>query len=462
MVINEAGVSLKTLSMVLSVEVESTLSLASTIVGSVVGDLLIENKLFYEDGETIHKVLMSHHSYYLETAETPRFSHMFIINSQGINIGNTVSYPVKKVDASDRAYFIHHKQTNNQKIYISKPLISKVTGERVIYLTKRINYPDGRFAGVIGIQLKLAHFDKLYQQLDLPVGGTVTMIHEMGYGIYRYPYIDSFFNESVKDRADFKQMLQTKNGYIQVKVTPFDKTERMVGYKYSETYPVISIVSVTQNTLLEQWLNTSIKTTIIAGIGGLFLLAVFMFTYKQIDVLAETIHLSSHDPLTMLWNRRAFEQRLEEEWRRAMRSEKQITILFIDIDFFKDYNDTYGHQAGDRALKLISNTFTKTIKRGGDMVARYGGEEFIVLLPDISAADANLVAERCLTAVKNLKITHKSSKVAEDMTISIGVATVIPVIGDNTESIIKMADEALYQAKESGRNRIIAHKDILV
>ena len=164
--------------------------------------------------------------------------------------------------------------------------------------------------------------------------------------------------------------------------------------------------------------------------------------------------LSILDSLTSLANRRFFDERIEFEWARSIRESRLLSIIMIDIDFFKNYNDTYGHQVGDDCLIKVSSVFRNFSKRPGDLVARYGGEEFIILLSDTDLSGAGIVADKIRIEVQNLKIPHKTSKINDWVTISLGVATILPKQNLTYDSLISKADTALYQAKKNGRNKV--------
>ncbi len=164
--------------------------------------------------------------------------------------------------------------------------------------------------------------------------------------------------------------------------------------------------------------------------------------------------LSSLDGLTGIANRRSFDETLLKEWNRAIRSEKSIGLIMLDIDFFKLYNDHYGHQGGDICLKKVANGLKSAIHREADFLARYGGEEFSTVLPDTDLNGAVKVAEEMRQAIKDLKIEHAKSKVADTVSISIGVSAIVPLQGMESEILVAAADQALYKAKEEGRDRI--------
>ena len=168
----------------------------------------------------------------------------------------------------------------------------------------------------------------------------------------------------------------------------------------------------------------------------------------------ELNRLASTDPLTGLANRRAFTAALELEWRRAHRSGHSLALLMLDLDYFKQFNDCYGHPAGDACLQATARILALSARRPGEMAARYGGEEFVILLPDVDGRGGEAVAEGVRLALWALEMPHEMSPLGGIVTGSIGVASVVPKDGAVAASLIAAADAALYQAKQSGRNRV--------
>lgn len=167
--------------------------------------------------------------------------------------------------------------------------------------------------------------------------------------------------------------------------------------------------------------------------------------------------LSSHDGLTGVTNRRYFEIYLEKEWKAAKRDKTTISLLMIDVDYFKLYNDTYGHQGGDTCLKQVANAIKTAVSRPRDLVARYGGEEFTVVMPNTDIKGAENIARCIMETFKKLAIPHYASKVSGQVTLSMGAASIVPEGDAPYEELISAADKGLYMAKEQGRNRFIAN-----
>ena len=171
---------------------------------------------------------------------------------------------------------------------------------------------------------------------------------------------------------------------------------------------------------------------------------------RQSDAMRE---LTLTDALTGVANRRSFNDAIQNEWRRCARSGMPLSVVMIDIDHFKRYNDAYGHQAGDACLKQVASTMLQCAGRPPDLLARYGGEEFVILLPQVDVPGAQTVAQRILESVRALAIPHRMSSVSDAVTVSLGVATLMPDEGGSPEGLVRCADDALYQAKKNGRNR---------
>ena len=175
----------------------------------------------------------------------------------------------------------------------------------------------------------------------------------------------------------------------------------------------------------------------------------------------ELEYLSSHDSLTGMHNRRTGDDFLQREWNRAVRAKTSITILMIDIDYFKKYNDQYGHQAGDTCLVRVATAMKSVLNSPSDIIARYGGEEFIAILPETDNKGALLVAENIRKVIHDLEIPHEASD-KDVVTVSIGFGTAQPVKLMNYEKLVSCADKALYQAKEKGRNCVVMSGDKIV
>jgi len=201
--------------------------------------------------------------------------------------------------------------------------------------------------------------------------------------------------------------------------------------------------------------------------GSVDALVGFMFDISErkrteqrlIELQRELEALSFKDGLTGIANRRRFDSVFEEDWEQARRSGKPLSLLMLDIDYFKQYNDHYGHVQGDYCLKLVAKVLEKAVRRSHDFLARFGGEEFVLVLPDTDAAAAREVAERCHGLIEQEWIPHERSIARKALTMSIGAGTVVPMHGDERLSFLELVDRRLYQAKQRGRNTTVSSDD---
>ncbi len=202
----------------------------------------------------------------------------------------------------------------------------------------------------------------------------------------------------------------------------------------------------------------NIATGVMLGIMAAF----FSINYGMNQVLKLQQILKDQsllDGLTNIPNRRRFDEYIESEWKRSLRNAMPLAVILIDIDAFKPYNDHYGHGQGDDCLKNVARVFHDGLKRSADLAARYGGEEFGVILPDTDLKGGLTLAEELRRKVEELHIPHQCSPVQNNVTVSMGVAAMVPAKEISPKTIIEQADKALYRAKETGRNRVLAAQD---
>lgn len=178
---------------------------------------------------------------------------------------------------------------------------------------------------------------------------------------------------------------------------------------------------------------------------------------RQLDYFSQEVErLSKEDPLTGLSNRRHFNETFEREWERCRRERAPLSLLFMDVDHFKQFNDHYGHVEGDRCLVEVASVLRQCARRPGDMAVRYGGEEFVILLPNTAAEGGLKCASSVLNMIDELGIAHERSSVSAVVTVSIGLCTAYPDTGGCYQDLLATADDALYRAKAQGRHRVVS------
>lgn len=193
-----------------------------------------------------------------------------------------------------------------------------------------------------------------------------------------------------------------------------------------------------------------------ALVGFMFDISERKKTEEQLVILQKELEaLSFKDGLTGVANRRMFDAILEEEWAHARRNNQPLSVIMLDIDYFKQYNDCYGHIEGDACLKRVAQTLSSAATRARDLFARFGGEEFVLVLPGTDEGSAAKIAERCRNLIFKEQIPHAQSPVSQILTVSLGVGTIIPSHQDDPLAFVETVDKRLYQAKQHGRNCIV-------
>ena len=282
---------------------------------------------------------------------------------------------------------------------------------------------------------------------------------------------------TLKEVADFMNsdktsvvLVRNKNhGYIGV-VTDADFTHKVAVKEYSVNTTTIesimsapikavdgSIFMADANGIIRQSGIRHLAVTENGEFIGLLSAMNFFEYYK--DVEEHLSNLAVHDGLTGIYNRRYFDETLAREWKRTMREKAPLSLIMLDIDYFKKYNDTYGHQAGDECLRQVATTISGALRRPADMAARYGGEEFVVVLPNLKLEDSAKFGETIRAKIEALKMEHKQSDANPFITVSLGIASIVPSSISSYEELVGAADKALYSAKNKGRNRVCVAQD---
>jgi diguanylate cyclase (GGDEF)-like protein len=245
--------------------------------------------------------------------------------------------------------------------------------------------------------------------------------------------------------------------------TALDGIERVNVYRKVGRYPFYAIVGMATIDYSGDWLPNSMVLALLTGVvvmtAALTARALYRAAIRDAhgeQAQIELLKLAARDPLTGLANRRRFDEALQTEWLRASRDAKQLSLLMIDVDHFKAYNDAHGHQKGDECLRLVAAAIAREAVRPSDLVARYGGEEFAVILPDTSRRGAVTVAERIRSAVEVPSSQHAGSRGERPITVSVGAATTAASPEGNLAKLVFAADTALYEAKRTGRNRVVS------
>ncbi|NYT60859.1 diguanylate cyclase [Alcaligenaceae bacterium] len=411
-----------------------------------------------------------------QRAQLPQLHGLFIYDSRGRWLANSNQVPSSNLNNADRGYFIHHRTHADSAPYIGPPLRSRSTNTWILTISRRINHADGSFAGVALATIDLDYFLRLYNTLDIGKNGVVNLLLDDGTILIRRPLRIEDIGSNISQGELFSQYLKIAPQGIATSYSAIDKVQRAFAFTRVDQYPLVVFVAREKQEILAGWRKESLIT---AGIVGFFILLLSYLGYRLIALMRHQIRvekqlreartkliaanklldsLAREDGLTGLANRREFDAFAEAEFQRARRSSYPVSILMLDVDYFKKYNDNYGHQAGDECLKIAGRLIRANVNRQTDLAARYGGEEFVVVLPNTDIQGAILVAEKIRCAVEQAGLEHVLAPNGL-LTISVGAAAMIPGLGDSHAALVNNADQALYQAKHAGRNCVASFSD---
>ncbi|KAB0494521.1 diguanylate cyclase (GGDEF) domain-containing protein [Pseudomonas vancouverensis] len=365
---------------------------------------------------------------------------------------------------ADREYFKFHQQNVTSVAHIGPAIRSRENGEWIIPISKRINDKDGNFQGVLLAGIKMSYFDQFFKSFSLDDKGSMFLGLTDGTLLARRPFVESQIGTSVAQSEIFKNLLPQANSGSAMFTSSIDGVTRMYGYRQLEAYPLVVTAASSIDTILAGWYDTAFRSSIIVALvlvgvglfGWVFIYQVRVGEQVEKDLrrAQEALELiATHDSLTGLANRRLFERALDIEFGRGARQVSPLSLIMLDIDYFKRYNDTYGHVVGDHCLAEVARALKSCCHRKADLAVRYGGEEFAVLLPDTDIHGAMTIAEQIRRSVIDKNISHSGSPNGY-VTVSLGCYSFVPSGRDSMDVFIQRADAALYQAKHSGRNRV--------
>jgi len=380
---------------------------------------------------------------------------LYVDERGDIAVDSTQIVP-RKINLVDRPWFTAQRANDGVGLYISAPYRSRLRqGQWSIAFSRRVDHPDGSFAGVVVGTLQLDYFRNVLDGLKLGPHGSIMLLQDDGTIIMRNPTSDALIGHSLKGTSNFDRFERLHEPWFFGSAAT-DGEDRLYIYRHFVHLPLVISVAPAIQDIYAPWQRRAryiIGLAILLAIGlvSTSLLLATEFRHRM-EVEANLLLLSRTDGLTGLSNRRTLDDALMREWRRAKRSHRPMSVIFIDIDRFKNYNDTYGHQAGDDALAAVAQTIARSVRRPADTAARYGGEEFVAILPETDLEGASRVANKLHLAIGALQIEHKSSE-HRFVTVSIGVASGIADEYGSVVALLKAADEAVYAAKARGRNQ---------
>lgn len=513
-----------------------------------------------------------------------RIRGLFIYDETGRWLATTEKISLTGLNNSDRAYFQHHRDVDDRRAYLGRPVQSRSGGQWIITVSRRFNHTDGSFAGVVLATIDVEYFAQYYTQFDIGPNGAVSLLDTNGILLARSIDYAAHVGRDLSATRLIRERIAGTPADAYYFKSPLDGLRRLSFYRVSQRFPLLVLATQAQEDVLARWRQGALARmafvfglTLLIGVIGIHLVrqlvtrqrmaaalaakeadfrllaeessdmvtrigfderilyaspssarvlgwpparlmgtpalaginpedlprveqTIASLKHGQVqearilyrnrhrerseiwiettlratrksdtgmidgvvalsrdmtehkDLQAKLAALAASDGLTGLANRRCFDERLDQEWARARREGIPLSLLMIDIDHFKQFNDQYGHQAGDSCLRAVAGVLAAQILRPSDLVARYGGEEFALLLPSTDADGCEQVGMRIREALHEIQIKDASWRV----TASLGGATVWPNSGsaDHT-SLVEAADRALYAAKSGGRDCLI-------
>lgn len=565
---------------------DDTFELADTILVGLVHRLELDGL----DPDTIAKLQT-----YLPTRKSSdRIRGIFVYDETGRWLATTEHVDFSGLNNSDRDYFRQHRGSPDKGTLIGRPVKSRSGGQWIITASRRIDHPDGSFAGVALLTIDVAYFSKFYQRFDFGPNGSASLLNTAGIMLARTgDESEAFVGRDLSNAPLFREWKSRPAAAVYYFKSPIDGVQRLSYYQRSSNYALMVLAGKSQDDVLAPWRHAA-ATRMIFVLGLVLLIAVIgfylvrqllhrqrmaqalvakeanfrllaeqssdmvtrigldnrliyvspscvritgwsaeelldtsalagihpddmerveqviaalkngeaeeaRFVYRQrhrdkgeiwaeaalhvtpaadsgeIDGVVAVMRditeqkdlqdrlasLAATDALTGLANRRAFDERLADEWARARRDGRQLSLLLIDVDHFKKFNDHYGHLAGDGCLRALGRILSAIARRPADLAARYGGEEFAVLLPNTGPDGCAEIGEGIRQALHDLAMVHAQNPPSRLVTVSVGAATSVPSQASDSSTLVAAADRALYAAKDSGRDRLVVSGQVV-
>ena len=373
---------------------------------------------------------------------------MFVIDEHGEIVADIDAVPPRKGNYADREYFQVHKARAGLGLYIGRPVVSRLTGERMLPFSRRINKPDGTFGGVVLGSAEAVLLHAPLHQIDLGRDSAINLYLRDGTRITRHPFTEADIGVNIAGAATFQGFTRERSGSF-VQTSARDGVNRH--YRFTQVGDLPLILNVALSTAEIEANGGRRRSSSAARAGAVrthvALSLLFGRELRRREAMqAEFERLSLTDALTGLPNRRAFDDVGSGVWAQALRSGEPLSLLIVDADHFKRFNDRYGHQVGDEVLRGLARCLSASVHRPDGLVCRVGGEEFALLLPDTDQAGAYRIAQKVHAEVSLLTIGAAGIG-AGAVTVSIGLAVddargnAIPV------DLYQRADAALYEAK---------------
>ena len=398
-----------------------------------------------------------------QKAIIPQLQGLFVYGADGSWIVTDQAAIPPKANNGDRDYFVFHRTHTDRNVRIGSVVRSRSSGDLIIPISRRLDNPDGSFAGVLLGTIKVDWFVRYYGDFRIDERGALVLAKRDGTILVRRPFVEQVVGRSLANSEIFRDHLPYASEGLAEAVAVVDGTPRLYAYRALTSYPMVVEAGLSRESIIAPWRHDVFKSVavlllLLVGLGAFGW--VVLRQLRERIAIERALHqahqtlrsLALTDSLTGLGNRRRLDAVFEAEIRRARRHGYALALVMLDLDYFKLYNDRYGHPAGDQCLRRFAELLQQALKRPADLAVRYGGEEFTVLLPDTDVQGAELVVEDIMQLLRRQLIEHAASPLGR-VSASAGIAVGHPALDASTpESLMAAADRALYQAKQQGRD----------
>jgi diguanylate cyclase (GGDEF)-like protein len=381
---------------------------------------------------------------------------IFVLDKDGAVTLDSRSMNPSPVSHADRDYFITQKFGIGHDLFVSCPWVTP-GGEGFIAISRRLTDDKGQFTGVVVGTIRLTLFARLFQRVNLGPKDSITLVRDDGSIVMRAPFFAEFIGRNVASGDIFKRGHSRITGSFE-RTALLDGVNRLYVFQHIGDYPLSLVYGASTEAIYGAWrwkaLVIGAITLILCGLNISLIGFLVRALRRRSEAERALSIMATTDSLTGLCNRRRLDDVFEQTWRQAIDTASPISVLMIDIDHFKRYNDQFGHQAGDEALRAVAHCIRSGLQGASDPAARYGGEEFCVLLPSASKEIAALVAERIRANLLGLR-AEQQGRPDSTPTVSVGIAWTTPRHGLQPRDLLRAADVALYDAKRNGRDCIV-------
>ena len=393
----------------------------------------------------------------------PQLHGLFVYGPDGSWIVTDQAVVPPNANNADRDYFIYHREHADRGVHVGSVVRSRSTGDLIIPISRRLEHADGSFAGVLLGTIKVEWFVRYYGDFKIDERGALVLAKRDGTILVRRPFVEQAVGRSLRNSEIFRNHLPHATEGVVEAVAVVDGTPRLYAYRALSSYPLVVEAGLSRESIIAPWRRDAIKSVSVlllllvglAAFGGVVLrqLRERIAIERALHQAHQTLKaLALTDSLTGLGNRRRLDAVFEPELRRARRQGYPLALVMLDLDYFKAYNDRYGHPAGDQCLRRFAELLQQALKRPADLAVRFGGEEFTLLLPDTDTRGAELLVQEVQQLLRRQPLEHAGSPLGR-VSFSAGIA-----VGDlaregvTAERLTAAANAALYQAKRQGRD----------